>query len=192
MATNVSICSAALLKLGDSPIADLEEPTQRAQLCANLYPLAKLDVLRSHPWNCCVTRVLLPPLAQKPAFSWQYQFALPGDMLRLMQVGMDGYQLDYQLEGNRVLAQTDSLPIVYVADKTEGELDAKLVHVLTLRMEMDLAYAITKSTSVAEAKAQQYQQAMRQAKALDGQENPPEDWGDSPFTQVRGGSGWRG
>ncbi len=187
MATDVSICSAALLKLGDFPIATLQEGSQRALLCANIYPPAKLDVLRSHPWNCCVTRVLLPPLVAPPAFSWRYQFAVPGDMLRLMQVGYDGCQLDYQLEANRILANTDSLPVVYVADITEGQFDAKLVHVMTLRMEKDLAYPITKSTSLAEAKDAEYERALKRAKSIDGQENPPEEWNDSPFIQVRGG-----
>ena len=187
MATDVSICSAALLKLGDKPIATLQENDRRAQLCANIYPLAKLDVLRSHPWNCAVKRVLLAPLAAPPAFSWRFQFTLPGELLRLMQVGYDGCQLDYQLEGGRILANTNSLPILYVADITEGLFDAKLVHVMTLRMEKDLAYPITKSTSLAEAKDAEYERALKRAKSIDGQETPPQDWGDSPFTQVRGG-----
>lgn len=191
MATEVSICSAALLKLGDAPIASLAENTRAATLCANVYPLARLDVLRAHPWNCCVTRVLLSPLVAAPAFSWRYQFSMPGDWLRTMQVGEDGCQLDYQFESNRILANTDTLPLIYVADVTEGNWDSKLVQVMTLRMEQDLAYPITKSTSLAEAKAAQYERALKQAKSIDGQENPPEDWNDSPFVQVRGGGpGW--
>lgn len=192
MATDVSICSAALLKLGDLPIATLNENTKRALLCANVYPLAKLDVLRAHPWNCCVKRVVLAPLVDAPAFSWRYQFTMPGDWLRTMQVGYDGCMLDYQFESNRILANTNVLPLMYVADVTEGEWDAKLVHVMTLRMEQDLAYAITKSASLAELKAREYEVAFRRAKSIDGQENPPEEWNDSPFITVRGGSGWVG
>lgn len=188
MATSVSICSAALLKLGDLPIATLTENSKRALICANVYPPAKQDVLRAHPWNCCIKRVLLSPLSSAPPFSWRYQHALPGDCLRLLQVGYDGHLQDYQLEGKRVLVNTDLLPVVYVADAEEGAWDSKLVQVMIARMEMDLAYPITKSTSLAEAKATAYQQALRNAKSIDGQENPPEEWNDSPFIQVRGGS----
>jgi hypothetical protein len=187
MATSVSICSAALMKLGDAPIASLDEPTRRAELCANIYPDAKRDVLRAHPWNCTVKRVILAPLAKAPEFSWRYAFALPGDQLRVMQVGADGYMTEYQLESGRILANTTVLPLVYVAEIDESEMDANLVQLLTARMEADLAYSITKSTSLATERLQKYELVLRRAKSTDGQENPPEDWGDSPFIQVRGG-----
>lgn len=191
MATDVTICSAALLKLGDEPIANLNEPTRRAKLCANIYPLAKLEVLRSHPWNCAVKRVVLTQLAETPASDWAYQFALPGDFLRLMQVGYVGDPLDYSFEGGRVLANVATLPIVYVADVTEGKFDSLLVQVMTLRMEMELAYPITKSTSLRDSLKQEFYApaigVLARAKNIDGQENPPEDWSYSTLIESRQG-----
>ena len=189
MATDVSICSAALLKLGDKPIADLNESTDRARLCANIYPLSKLDTLRSHPWNCATKRVVLAPLADAPASDWRYQFPMPGDFLRLMQVGYRGRQLDYSFEGGRVLANVAALPIVYVADITEGKFDSLLVQVMTLRMELELAYPITKSTSLRDSLKQEFYApavgVLARAKNIDGQENPPEDWGESSLIASR-------
>jgi hypothetical protein len=192
MATDVSICSAALLLLGDKPIASLGEAGQKAQLCANLYPIAKRATLRCHPWNCLIKRVVLTPLASAPAFDWRYQFALPGDVLRILQVGHTGSTLPYETEGGRILCNTDQLPLRYVADVTEGNWDDLLVDVMVKRMECDLAYPITKSTSLRDSLLTEFMRpavgVLAKAKNVDAQENPPEDWGDSPFLSVRGGT----
>ncbi len=172
--------------LGAAPIASLAETTKSATLCANLYPLARKDLLRSHVWNCCVKRVLLAPLVDVPVFGWSHQFAKPGDWLRVLSVG-DGIELDYEFEGNRILCDTDSLPLRYVADVTEGNWDSHMVDVMVKRMAADLAYPITKSTSLAQLKLQQYEEAKKAAKSVDGMENPPEEIADSPFIAARGG-----
>jgi len=195
MATKESICSAALLLLGDKPIASFTEGTPRAQMCANLYPLSKLDILREHPWNCAQRRVILAPLTAPPAFDWKFQFAMPGDWLRTIQVGQNWTAgEDYLMEGGRLMANTNVLPLVYVADVTEGLFDAQLVNVMVKRMEMDLAYPITKSTSLKDSLRQAFYMKgvgiLAKAKTIDGQENPPQDWNDSPFISVRGGSSW--
>lgn len=189
MATDVSICSAALSLLGDSPIASLSEPNnKRAQLCANIYPLAKLDILRAHPWNCLTKRVILSPLSEAPEFEWGYQFALPGDCLRVLTVGYDNAPEEYRLEQNRIKARSNVLRLLYQQNLGEGYWDANLVDLMTKRMVRDLAYPVTKSASLAEVKAREYEIAFKRAKAVDGQENPPEDWEDSPFIAVRGGA----
>src|SRR3546814_19099578 len=74
MTTEVSICSNALLRLGADPINSFDEADnfgsniERARLCANLWPNVRRQVIRSHPWNCATTRVVLSPDAAAPAF----------------------------------------------------------------------------------------------------------------------------
>lgn len=192
MANDVSICNAALMALGDSPIASLAENSKRAILCNALYPTVRDEMLRAHNWNCLITRVVLSPLGDAPAFGWEKQFTKPGDWLRTLSVGDDltGYE-DYAFEGNRIYANTDTLKLRYVAAKDPGEWDAHLVALVTKRMEVALAYPITKSTSLRESLKQDFYAprvgVLAQAKAVDGQENPPEDYGDSPFIAVRSG-----
>lgn len=189
MATDVSICSAALVLLGDKPISSLSEANRAAAtMCANIYPLAKLDLMRAHPWNCLSKRAVLSPLSSTPAFEWAYEFAIPGDMLRVLAVGYDGQPEDYTLEDGKILARSNVLRLRYVANKGEGFWDSLLVDVMIKRMVKDLAYPVTKSASVAEVKAREFEVAFKRAKSVDGQENPPEDYGDSPFISVRGGA----
>jgi hypothetical protein len=189
MATDVEICSRALILVGDAPIASLSEQTKRASVCANLYPIARRQMLRAHVWNCAVKRVALTALAGAPAYGWSNWFAKPGDWLRVLDVGNCGND-DYAFEGNRILANQTSLKLRYVADVTEGMWDAGLTDVMVLKMAADLAYPIAKSTSLMQAKLQEFTAALRIAKAIDGQENPPDQFGDSPFLEVRGGSSY--
>ena len=191
MASDVSICNAALQLLGDDPIASLTENTRRARLCANLYEHAKEDILRSHPWNCLVTRTTLSPLAAEPNHHWNYQFAVPGDCLRILSVGERDDQPDsYEVEGRRIVTDVNPLNLRYLANKAEGYWDANLVNVMVRRMQLDLAYPITKSSSLRDALSDEFHRpklgVLARAKSVDGQENPPEDWGDSPLIAVRG------
>lgn len=186
MATDVQICSNALMLLGGDPIASLQESSKAARLCANTYPIARADVLRRHTWNCAIRRVVLAPLSQKPEFDWGYQFTKPGDWLRLIQIGERGVLPDYEFAGNRILCNLASLQLVYLADVTESMWDALLTSVMVKRMAADLAYPVTKSASLADTKRGEYELALKMAKNVDAQENPPEDWGDSPLLQVRG------
>jgi hypothetical protein len=190
MASDVEICSNALLLLGDSPIASFTEGTLRSRYCANLYPIAKRAILRAHPWNCTIKRVILAPEASTPAFDWGYQFVLPSGFLRLLQVGEAANPIDYSFEGSRILADTNVLPIVYVKEESEAAWDSLLTDVMVKRMEMDLAYPITKSASLRDSLKQEFYArgvgVLARAKSVDGQENIPESWDDSPFLSVRG------
>jgi hypothetical protein len=189
MATDIEICSRALILVGDKAISSLTEQTTRATICANLYPIAKAQMLRCHVWNCAIKRVALAAAAGAPAYEWSHWFTKPGDWLRLLDVGDCGKD-DYAFEGNRILANQSSLKLRYVANVTEGVWDASLTDVMVLRMAADLAYPITKSTSLAQLKGQEYRDALRLAKAVDGQENPPDSFGDSPFIQARSTTGY--
>lgn len=191
MATKVEICSNALMLLGDSPIASFTEGTKRSTLCANLYPLARRDILRKHSWNCVTKRVVLSPMSTAPAFgNWSKQFVPPGDLLRLLAIGTDDCPEGYSFEGKLILANTDVLRLRYIADLDEGQWDSNLTNVMIQRMAMDLAYPITKSASLRDSLKQEFYAkgvgVLAQAKTVDGQENIPEQFGDSPFITARG------
>jgi hypothetical protein len=185
MATDVSICSNALLMLGAKPINSLtataEGNADRVLLAANLWPQVRDDLLRAHPWNCAVKRVLLAPEATPPEFDYSASFLLPGDWLRTLQVGEYVVPLDFRQEGRRILCDTTALPLVYVYQNADvGSWDGNLVEVATARMAAAMAYAITQSQAVADGWLQKAEMAFKRAKAVDGQDNPPETFGDFP------------
>lgn len=188
MASKVSICSNALLLLGAQTINSLSESTDRALLAANLYDSTRDDVLRSHPWNCATKRVILAPETTAPAFGYSAAFVLPSDWLRTMEVGEFGYELDYKTENGRILADATALPLRYVfRNDQEATWDAMLVKAMELRMAAEMAYAITSSASMADLMFNKLQQHMKQARAVDGMDDPPQELGDYPLLQARFG-----
>lgn len=179
MTTSVSIASNALLMLGAQPINDFNEDSDRARLASNLYEPARDLLLRSHPWNCAIKRVVLSPDTDAPAFGYSYQFTLPGDWLRTLSVGDYGNEIDYRIEGRKILADDSVLKLRYIfRNDQESTWDTMLIDAMTKTMSATMAYAITQSTSKEELEFKKLEMALKQARAVDGQEDPPETLGD--------------
>lgn len=192
MATRVSICSNALLLLGAKTINSLDEGTDRASLASNLYDSVRDSLLRSHPWNCAVKRVILAPDTETPAFDYTAQFTLPGDWLKTISVGPDGYEVDYKHESGKVLANGTSLALRYIfRNDNEATWDSMLVHAMELKMAAEMAYPITGSASMADLMNGKLLQHLKAARAVDGQDDPPQTLGDFRLLNARfGGSGF--
>ncbi|TWC50120.1 hypothetical protein FBY04_12013 [Pseudomonas sp. SJZ080] len=189
MATGVSICSNALLMLGAQTINDFNEPVDRAKIAANLYPTIRDGLLRAHPWNCTIKRALLAPDATAPAFGYDNQFELPADFLRVLEVGQSGMQIDYLVEGRSILANATSVELRYVyRNEIENVWDASLVELLTLSMAAAMAYPITQSAALQANFEQKLAMAKKVARAVDGQEDPPQTLGDERLYGARFGA----
>lgn len=190
----ISICSNALQMLGDSSIAAFTE-SEAAALASNLYPSVRDSMLRSHPWNCAIKRVILSPDIVVPAFGYSYQFLIPSDWLRTLSVGDDGEEIDYRMEVSAanamvIVCDETTVKLRYLYRNTDSaSYDASLIQGMTLAMAAALATAITSNGSMAEALNAQMINFMKQARAVDGQDNPPETLGDFPLLRSRFGSG---
>lgn len=187
MATSeVQICSNALLLLGADTINSFDDETDRALLVSNLWPNALEAILRSHPWNCAIKRLALAPDADAPDFDYAAQFTLPGDCLRVLSCGLKGEQQAYELEGRKVLCDDSVLYLRYIRMNDDiPSWDALLVQAAEAYMAMTCAYPITKSASMVEAMTGLWDLKLRQARNIDGQENPPEEVGDFPLLAAR-------
>ncbi|SDI65309.1 hypothetical protein SAMN04487926_12155 [Paraburkholderia steynii] len=186
MTSSVSICSSALIQLGDKPISSFSDPSQRAQNCGILYPEMRDALLRAHPWNSATKRVVLAPLADAPAFDYPFQFQLPDDWLKTIQIGQLGCPLKYTTESNRVLAWVDALPLVYIFRNTiEQTWESSLIHVMTKAMKAALAYPVTQSAAMAQTCAAEFMNELKQAKAINGQDDDEETLGDFPLIAGR-------
>lgn len=185
-ASETTICSNAVLMLGGNPINDLTENTDGALLASNLYPQVRDDLLRAHPWNCCVKRVALAPMVETPPFDYSYQFLLPGDFLRVLSCGQRNDEHDYQIEDGKILANVTVLYLRYIRrNEVVASWGSTLIQAMTLAMAARMAYGITKSTSVESQRVQELEMVLRRARAVDGQENPPEEMGGYPLLNSR-------
>lgn len=188
-ATQVSISSNACLLLGAQPINAVEESSDRARLAASLYPTIRDATLRAFPWNCCLKRVALAPDAETPAFDWAYQFTLPSDFLKAIAVGEMGAEVEFRIEGRKLLSDTNPCYLLYVfLNDNPGTWDPGLVHVVTTAMAAAMAYPITQSAALQQTMEQKAAVVMKQAKAVDGQDDTPETLGDFRLLASRFGS----
>jgi len=185
----VGICSIALQQLGSRSINSFDEGTEGARLAAALYEESRNDVLKQHPWNCAKKRVVLSPSADKPEFGYTNKFLLPADYITVISVDpgmLFGQQVDYEIEGQHILCNADSINLVYTfRNEIESTWSRDLVAVMVARMRKELAYPITKDRAVRNDENQQYEITLMRAKLHDGQETPPQEFYGNPLINAR-------
>lgn len=191
MASNLDICNAALVELGADPIADFTA-TKIGRTAKTLYDMEKPRLMRLHPWNFLKLRgVLGSPLAA-PLFDWLYQFELPGDLIRLIQVGKRDYPIDYELVhrangAGGLMTNVTPVPIVYLdGSMAEANWPSWYVDLMTKAMLARLAYAVTNSRTMAEDAKKAFEDELARCRAMQGSEVLSEDLGQpSEYLAVR-------
>lgn len=85
--------------------------------------------------------------AKTPAFKWTYQYMLPDDYKRLIDIyendGSDLAEVRYEIEGNRILSNWSTMNIRYVKSVTNPDLfDELFKDVLILRLALILSNSL--------------------------------------------------
>lgn len=190
--SKTTIVSNALVSLGEEPISNFEENT-KIDPVAKIYYTRRDSLLRSHPWNCAIKRAKLAAKviaeADVTQVDYTYTYALPSDYLRMLQVGKINEEPDYIIEGREILSNEPDLRIKYVyKNHNEATWDAMLIEAMELAMIAAIAYTVTESTSKEKAAIAKFNDFMGVARAVDGQENPPEQMGDTYLVNSRFGN----
>ena len=169
MASIVDICNGALNQLGATTILSLTEDSKNARLCNSRYTQVRDALFRSHPWNCLQKRIELAADSVAPAWGFSYQYTLPADCLRLLVI-LD-YDSNYKVEGRKVLSNTSSMKILYVARVTDpNEYDELLRETLSAALGADIAYGVTSSNPVTQNMYTLFQKKLRDARFVDSTE----------------------
>lgn len=143
----LEICNSALQRIGVPRVMSLVENSKEARACNTEFEQAKRFVLRSHAWGFASRRVVLAPLVTAPAFGFTYEFALPGDFIRLIEL----YQYDdeFTVEGTSILANAETLSMRYVADvSVDNVYDAVFTDSLAWYLAFTIARSLTESETV--------------------------------------------
>lgn len=187
MTSQVDLCSNALVSLGAKPINSLSGVGgEREILAANVYPQVRDKLLRSHPWNCAVKQQILSPDSTPPAFGHSNRFLLPSDCLRVLSVGERFEHAPYEVQGQYIHANATVLKLRYIwRNDDPNTWDAMLIDVMVLALKAAFAYPMTKSTSKEQLCHQEYQDSLKRAKAVDGQEEPSEQLDDFVILRSR-------
>ena len=176
MASVVDICNGALNQLGATTILSLTEDSKNARLCNSRYTQVRDALFRTHPWNCLQKRTSLAKEVTAPSWGFTSQFVLPADCLRLLYI-ID-YDSNYKVEGRKILSNTSTMKILYIARITDpNEYDELLRETLSASLGADIAYGVTSSNPVAQNMYKLFQEKLRDARFVDsteGQNNSPD------------------
>ena len=173
MASKVSVSNLALTILGADRVTSLEDASENARRLNAIYDMCLEDVLRAHPWNFAIARQQLALLSSKPIFGYDYEFQLPPDCLRVVEVN-DGTNLitDFKVEGRKILCGYDSISIKFIANITDpNQYTSQFIFTLASRIAAELAYAITNNKSTQEEMFNLYQMRLQNSKETDAQES---------------------
>ncbi len=202
--SETEIINSALAKIGEEGIATPGQNTAAARVSARQYPLIRDALIRRYRWNFAIKRVTLAPEAAQPAFGFTNQFLVPSDSLRILgifdenelQQNYTASRIPYKVEGNKILADDDTLPIFYLAQITDvGLFDALYAEALAWFLAIDLSYPLTTVRKLREDAVVGFKEAILAAKRADAIEGSPEviessEWLDSRsagFTPFRPG-----
>jgi hypothetical protein len=200
MTSTVDIANFALNIIGASNISSLDENSKPARLVNQRYESVRDELFRSHPWNCLIRRAELAQEVSTPAFGYAKQYALPTDPFCLRVLEFSNGSLSYPqdnmfsntggpvfvIEGRKLLTDSGTARIKYIARVTDpNEYDAGLTEALAARLAMELAYAITGSTSVMQITTALYAEKLREARFVDATEGAPQKLEASDFIDAR-------
>ena len=169
MASIVGICNGALNQLGATTILSLSEDSKNARLCNSRYTQVRDALFRSHPWNCLQKRVQIAADATAPAWGFTYAYTLPADCLRLLKI-LD-YDSNYKVEGRKILSNTSSMKILYVARVTDpNEYDELLRETLSASLGADIAFGVTSNNQTASNMYNLFKEKLKDARFVDSTE----------------------
>jgi len=169
MASIVGICNGALNQLGATTILSLTEDSKNARLCNQRFTQVRDALFRTHPWNCLQKRIQIAADSTAPAWGFKFAYTLPADCLRLLKI-LD-YDSNYKVEGRKVLSNTETMKILYVARVIDpNEYDELLRETLSASLSADIAFAVTSNNTTSQNMYQLYQEKLKDARFVDSTE----------------------
>lgn len=198
MASQTEIINRALFKLGGNPITSITDNSQAARTMSGLWDTVRKSELTKRYWNFALARASLAALSTTPDWGFDYQYQLPVDFLKIVQVndvfvapGLQDYRntddSPYAIEGSVILTDFgDPLKIRYVKDITDpGLFDPLFVDVMAAKLAYEACYAITQSLQGREQASADYKEAIRHASLSNATAKPPQGTVDDSWMMGR-------
>ena len=171
MATSeVQIVNNALIKIGANAILTLTEDSEAARAANVIFEQVRDASIRDHIWNFAVTRVELAQSATAPAFEFAYQYPIPADCIRVLQ--MEDPNMVYKIEGRNLLTDEGTAKILYLGRVEDVNLwDPMFVEAFSARLAAELAITLAESNSLYQNMMEMYQRKLADARSADAQES---------------------
>ncbi len=197
-ASNVAIANLALTKLGDLRILNLTDNTKPAREVNAVFDMTRDYLQRRFSWRFCIKRANLAADSGTPLWDWSYQYQIPTDCLRILQVGQwyptpdlsdlisTGGQ-EYVLEGKYILSnQAGPLKLRYLSRVTDPvQFDTAFDMAFSAYLAYLVAEPLTASAEQKQMAYNDYRNAIKDAVIANAIENPPESLADQTWILAR-------
>lgn len=178
MATDVQLCSRALVSIGSSAIASFSDGTMESNVASQLYATTRDNLLGAWSWRFATKRAAITTPTTTPAADWEYAFTLPADCLRVLSVGeyadgstqQDSGGLDYDVADGVILAGVGKIVLRYVYRIAEAGFRPYFELALVRKLAAEFSLPITESTSKFDALSRLAEMEFRRAIRLDGEQ----------------------
>ena len=167
-----AISNLALAKLGERPIASIEDEGRVAVLCSTNLPIARDAVLEARPWTFAVARRSIAAAGDAPEWGPTKRFPLDPTILRVLEVADgDAYELsDWRLEGRYIVTDYEGPVKVRVVEQVEDPTlwTPGFVQAVAAYLAFLLAVPLTENRSLKADLWAEYQTLLKAAGAVDG------------------------
>lgn len=149
MATDIEICSRALIRLGAKPIDSFEDGTDKALACDLIYSSVLESELSIYPWRFAMKKVQLARHTDTPTNEWKYAYQLPTDRIGGIFALFDSSQTGaapkkaFEVFGDKVFCDYETVYVDYPYKPAESEFPAYFTEFLVLAIAANLAVPIT-------------------------------------------------
>ena len=177
MRSAIEICTAALNAVGAFRITSFDDNTAESDFAKTIYPVVRDGLLSSYPWSFAIEQFELSPLVAAPVADYDYAFALPAAVLRIISVGdtTSGYGrgVDYRVRGRNIETDTAAITITANVRTAPQSWPAYFDTALIALLSAEFAVPITESNTRHEAMIAVADRAVRMAKNSDAQGHTP-------------------
>lgn len=175
MASEVSICNQALSLIGQPSIVALSDSSKQAIECNKWYESERDNLISNFNWNFARKRAALAQDATAPAFEWLYQYVMPSDCLRALEIYGPVDPL-WVVEADRLLTDETSVNLVYLYRVTDpNKFPTIFREALSYRLASKIAFTLTNKTNLTETMWAAAEAVILRATLTDAIEGNPDD-----------------
>jgi hypothetical protein len=197
MASKIELYNLIAGHLGQDEVLSFPASGPLGDAIEQFWDAARQRTLRANTWHSARKRMVLTPTTTPPAFGYTYAFNLPGDFIRVVEVGVSGFGefRDYVREGQQLLSNSTPLNLIYIFDQAEIDFwDGDLAMAFSIMVAAMAAVKITGDASLKQMLEQQFEREYEQVTQADGMEDPPLTFAEDNWINARwaGGYGYPG
>ena len=194
--TSTHIVNIALARLGQPPIADMDEGSPAANAAKLVYDTCRRAVLQAYPWSFASRVASLNRLLEAPP-DYRCAYQLPPDCLNVVRLraaradeisvnrASAGEALAFVVRGDRLYTDQETATIEYVADvKEESQFEARFTEAFVIRLASELAMPVGAKGELMAHFRQEYEGIVRQAAARSAGQFY-EECDDNPYLHAR-------